>query len=109
MTTKFKALAALLVCTGMAACAAGSAESANAAQGGTLAEIILGFWHGIIAPITLVGEIINNLAPNALPWTFRMYETQSTGMLYDIGFFVGVFGGPSAVLTGTSRRRVTRI
>ena len=68
---------------------------------------MLGFWHGLIAPITLIGEVINKLSPNTLPWTFRFYETTNTEVLYDIGFFVGVIAGPSFIWTGASRRSRT--
>ncbi len=62
----------------------------------------------MIAPVTLIGEIINKLAPGALPWTFRFYEARDTGVLYDVGFFLGIFGGPSVGWTGSTRRRGVR-
>jgi hypothetical protein len=101
---KLALIASLLL--GLAACAASSDASAQAAQGGSLSEIVLGFWHGLIAPVTLIGEIIEALAPTVLPWTFRIYETQNTGVLYDVGFVVGLVGGPSLLFT--SRRRLVR-
>jgi hypothetical protein len=94
-----------LLAAGLAACAAGSEASQHAAQSGTVAQILLGFWHGLIAPFTLIGEIINQLAPHALPWTFRFYETQHTGVLYDVGFLISLLAGPSILWTG--RRRMT--
>ena len=75
------ALAALLLA--VTACAAGSQESLHAAQGGTVSELLLGFWHGIIAPITLIGEVINRISPNTLPWQFKFYEVRNLGVLYD--------------------------
>jgi hypothetical protein len=51
---------------------------------------LLGFWHGIIAPVTLIGEIVNKVAPTLSPWVFKLYEAQGTGVLYDVGFFVGL-------------------
>ena len=92
---------------GLAACAAASDASAQAAQGGSVSEIVLGFWHGLIAPVMLIGEIIETLAPTVLPWTFRIYETQATGVLYDVGFVIGLVGGPSLLLT--SRRRLAPV
>jgi hypothetical protein len=99
---------ALLVLTvlGLTACVATSAASGQAAQGGSISEMMLGFWHGIIAPVVLIGEIIEAVTPSILPWSFRVYETQNTGVLYDVGFFVGLLAGPS--LFWTSRRRLVR-
>lgn len=98
------ALAALLLLA-LAACAAGSQASGQAAHGGSVSEVILGFWHGIIAPVTLIGEIIDKLSPGALPWPVRFYEARNLGVLYDIGFYVGLVAGPSMLWTGASRRR----
>jgi hypothetical protein len=89
-------------------CAAGTQASHQAVESGVLPELLLGFWHGLIAPFTLIGEIIDKLAPNALPWKFRFYEVQGTDVLYDVGFFIGLFGGPSVIWTGSTRRRGTR-
>ena len=55
------ALLALTV-LGLTACVASSAASGQAAQGGSISEIMLGFWHGIIAPVILIGEIIEAVA-----------------------------------------------
>lgn len=100
---KFALLA--LTVLALSACVATSAESSQAAQAGSLSQVMLGFWHGVIAPITLIGEIIEAVAPSLLPWTFRVYESQNTGVLYDVGFFVGLLAGPS-LFWSTTRRRV---
>lgn len=42
----------------------------------------VGFWHGIISPITFVISLFN---PGV-----RMYETNNGGRLYDFGFLLGV-------------------
>jgi hypothetical protein len=97
-------LAALLILA-LGACAAGSDAAHQAVQGGSVREIVLGFWHGFIAPFTLISEIIEQLAPNILPWSARFYESRDTGVLYDVGFFIGLFAGPSVLWTGASRRR----
>jgi hypothetical protein len=96
-------LAFLLVA--LAACAAGSDASHQAVHNGAISQIALGFWHGLIAPITLIGEIIQKVSPKTLAWSFRFYEPDGTGVLYDIGFFVGLVAGPSALWTGSRRRR----
>lgn len=95
------ALLALAPILMLAACAAGSAASHHAASQGALYQFVLGLWHGIIAPVTLIVEIVNKLAPNALPWRFRFYEADAAGMAYDVGFYIGLVGGP---FVGWSRR-----
>ncbi len=89
----------------LGACAAGSADSHHAAMGGDLPQFLLGLWHGVIAPITLIIEIINRLVPHALPWATHLYEKDGTGTAYDVGFYLGLAGGPPIVLTGWRRRR----
>jgi len=88
----------------LSACAAGSGESHQAAQAGVLSQLLLGFWHGAIAPVALIVEIVNTFAPHVLPWTMHLYESRGTGVVYDIGFYVGLAGGPSVVWSRRSRR-----
>jgi hypothetical protein len=83
----------------LGACVAGSADSQHAASGGWLSLFLLGFWHGVIAPVALIGEIINRVAPHALPWTLRLYETKAAKLAYDVGFYLGLAGGPSILFT----------
>jgi hypothetical protein len=78
----------------LAACAAGSGESAHAAAAGPLSQLLLGFWHGVIAPVALIIELINHFAPHTLPWRMQLYETRAAGFAYDVGFYVGLAGGP---------------
>jgi hypothetical protein len=100
--------ACLALLLAVSACAAGTNASHQAVQSGVLSELLLGFWHGLMAPFTLIGEIIDRLAPGALPWKFRFYESRDTSVIYDVGFFVGLFGGPSAIWTSSTRRRAAR-
>src|ERR1700684_1699142 len=93
------------VALALAACAAGSAESAHAASGGALSQLLLGFWHGLIAPVMLIIEVIDHFAPHLLPWTVRFYESRGTGFAYDIGFYFGLVGSPLVAGAGWSRRR----
>jgi hypothetical protein len=51
------------------------------AQGG-VAGILLGIWHGIISPVTLVASFIS---PNV-----QMYEVYNDGSQYNLGFLLGV-------------------
>lgn len=97
------ALVAMLVLA-LSACAAGSNEAQAAAQSGGLSVFALGFWHGLIAPLTLLVEAINEFATGALPWSPRMYQ-EGGGVMYDIGFFIGIIAGPSILWSGSLRRR----
>jgi hypothetical protein len=93
----------LLVC--LCACAPGSQASHHAADGGFIAQLVLGLWHGVIAPVTLIVEIINKLLPRLLPWKMHLFERDGTGLAYDIGFFLGLAGGPPIFIRGWRRRR----
>jgi len=96
----------LLLALGLAlsACAAGSAESEHAASGGILSQLALGFWHGLIAPVMLIVEIIDHFAPHLLPWSVRFYEARGTGVAYDVGFYIGLAGSPVLIWTRRPRR-----
>lgn len=78
----------------LAACVAGSGESAHAAAGGLVSEFLLGLWHGLIGPITLIVEVINRLAPHLLPWRAQLYEAKAQSAAYDVGFYLGLAGSP---------------
>jgi hypothetical protein len=95
----------MVLLAALSACVAGSAESQHAAAGGVLSQLLLGFWHGLIAPVTLIVEIVNYFAPHILPWTLRMYEPKGTGVLYDLGFYLGLAGSPVVIFRGWPRRR----
>ena len=49
---------------------------------GSLAGAAQGLWHGLIAPVTLVGSFFNP--------TLEMYEVHNNGREYNLGFLVGV-------------------
>ena len=51
-------------------------------ENGRLAGLGQGLWHGLIAPVTLVGSFFNE---NTL-----MYEVHNNGNQYNLGFLVGV-------------------
>jgi hypothetical protein len=105
MKLSVKGAGALVVVLTLAACAAGSSESAHAAASGELSQFFLGIWQGLIAPVMLVIEVINRLAPHVLPWSVRFYEPKGTGVAYDVGFYLGLAGSPVILLSGWSRRR----
>ncbi|MEO8812924.1 MAG: hypothetical protein ABI376_08450 [Caulobacteraceae bacterium] len=78
----------------LAACAAGTGEAHAAASAGFVSQIVVGFWHGLIAPLTLLVEVINKLVPGILPIQWHMYEAGSPSVAYDVGFYFGLAGGP---------------
>jgi hypothetical protein len=91
----------LLLLTG---CIAGSAASHHAADSGILIQFLLGLWHGVIAPVTLIVEVINKVAPHLIPWPMKLYESAGTGAAYDVGFYLGLAGGPPIVFRTWPRR-----
>ncbi|HWE47754.1 MAG TPA: hypothetical protein VG407_17165 [Caulobacteraceae bacterium] len=82
----------------LAACTAGSATAEHAAHQGFIVQFVMGFWHGMIAPFTLLGEIIDKFFPKVLPWHVHLYESRGTGVAYDIGFYLGLVGSPVAII-----------
>lgn len=92
----------LVVLLALGACVAGTGESAHTASGGWLSAFLLGLWHGIIGPLTLIVEVVNHFAPRLLPWKARLFETKAGGLAYDVGFYLGLAGSPIAIW---SRRR----
>ena len=104
MGRTFKFAGALVLVLALCACVAGSAESQHTAAGGDFMQFLLGFWHGLIAPVMLIVEVINRLAPHTLPWTVRVYESKGTGVAYDVGFYLGLVGSPLLI----GRRRWSR-
>jgi len=63
---------------------------------GRVAGILLGIWHGIISPITLVLSFINK--------DVYMYEVHNDGSPYNLGFLLG-FIVLLAVFIGIGSRR----
>jgi hypothetical protein len=49
---------------------------------GRVAGILLGIWHGIISPVTLVLSFFNK--------GVQMYEVHNDGNQYNLGFLIGV-------------------
>ena len=52
------------------------------AANGRVAGVLLGLWHGIISPVTLIISFFNN--------TVQMYEVHNDGNQYNLGFLLGV-------------------
>ncbi|HEV2365102.1 MAG TPA: hypothetical protein VGS12_13000 [Caulobacteraceae bacterium] len=95
----------LLIALALAACVAGSPESASSASGNWILQFLLGLWHGIIAPFMLLGELINRFLPHLLPWKVKMYEVKASGVAYDAGFYLGLGGGGPIAFRTWRRRR----
>ncbi len=102
MNQAAKAVTLSIILLALGACVAGSADSAHTAEGGTLAQFFLGFWHGLIGPVTLIVEIVGKFFPHLLPWKAHLYEAKAQGVGYDLGFYLGLAGSPVIVW---SRRR----
>jgi hypothetical protein len=49
---------------------------------GHIAGILLGIWHGVISPVTLVISFFNK--------GVQMYEVHNDGNQYNLGFLIGV-------------------
>jgi hypothetical protein len=101
-------LAPILVASWAAACMAGSPEAQDVAQSGALQLLLLGLWHGVIAPVTLIDAIVNQIFPTLIPWRFGFFETAHATLLYEIGFYLGIAGGPSVLGAGFLQRRRAR-
>ncbi len=67
----------------LTACAAGANEAVGIADvDGGLAGFWLGFWHGLIAPITLLISLFKD--------GVNVYEVHNNGNWYDFGFVFAI-------------------
>ena len=57
-------------------------EQNKEAATGQVAGIVQGLWHGLIAPVTLIGSFFNP--------TMEMYEVHNNGREYNLGYLFGV-------------------
>jgi hypothetical protein len=99
MKHPLRTAALVFIALAVAACAAGSPQAQQATAGGPIALLALGFWHGIIAPITLIVEIVNTFAPGVIPVHWHMYQASADTMPYDVGFYFGLAGGPTFIFS----------
>jgi hypothetical protein len=51
-------------------------------EDGQVAGLVSGLWHGIIAPVMLVGSFFNP--------AMEMYEVHNNGPEYNVGYLIGV-------------------
>jgi hypothetical protein len=59
-------------------------------------SFLLGFWHGIIAPIAFIVSIFSD--------TVRIYAFPNAGVWYDLGFMLGISGFSGGLFAGSRRR-----
>lgn len=78
MTNRSLLLVLVLLCSGLIGC--GFVGS----PGGVATDIpgfLMGLWHGLLAPWTLIARFFLNI---------EMYAVPNTGFTYDFGFLLGV-------------------
>ena len=51
-------------------------------EAGQVAGLVQGLWHGLIAPVMLVGSFFNP--------AMQMYEVHNNGIEYNVGYLIGV-------------------
>jgi hypothetical protein len=51
-------------------------------EGGRVSSFVQGLWHGIIAPVMVVGSFFNP--------AMQMYEVHNNGRDYNLGFLIGI-------------------
>jgi hypothetical protein len=51
-------------------------------EAGRVAGLIDGLWHGLIAPIMLVGAFFNS--------AMQIYEVHNNGLEYNLGYLIGI-------------------
>jgi hypothetical protein len=57
-------------------------EQDKPADNGRVAGLAQGLWHGLIAPVTVIGSFFNP--------EMQMYEVHNNGQEYNVGFLIGV-------------------
>jgi hypothetical protein len=74
--------------------------SCTATQGdpnlGDAPGLLLGFWHGFIAPIAFVVSIFADQV--------RIYAFPNVGLWYDFGFMLGISGFSGGVFAGSRKK-----
>lgn len=51
-------------------------------EDGQVAGLISGLWHGLIAPVMLIGSFFNS--------AMQIYEVHNNGIEYNVGYLIGV-------------------
>jgi hypothetical protein len=85
----------------LAACAPGANPlKGTPAEGGKIAGFWMGLWQGLIAPIAFIVSIFNRAV--------NVYEVHNSGVLYNLGFILGLtvsLGGGGGGAAAARRRR----
>jgi hypothetical protein len=96
-----RAASRLVVVAALAFC--GCATQPTAPTGGP--GFLLALWHGLIAPLALVGALLHWLVPDTPVGAYfaevRVYAWPNTGPFYDLGFVLGLsaWGEGAAAVT----------
>lgn len=81
--TRYRLLLLVALVLVLTACAAGANEAVGVADvDGDVAGFWLGFWHGLIAPVTLVISLFKD--------GVNVYEVHNSGNWYDFGFVFAI-------------------
>lgn len=80
---KLVLLAALLtlICAALTGCVPGDGANNYVHPAG----FFTGIWHGWIAPVSLIISVFDR--------TRSIYEVHNTGLLYNLGYYMGIVGG----------------
>ena len=83
-------LSGWLVLVWLTGCANPNEYAGNSGLQGHAIGFCLGFWHGLIAPFTLISSLFIS--------DIGVYEVHNTGISYNFGFILGIFfwGGSSS-------------
>ena len=100
MKKTFPLVILALVLLMLAGCAPGINELANVpGRTGVVAGFWRGLWNGAIAPVTFIISLFNG--------NVQMYDVHNSGVLYNLGFFLGItalFGGGAGARASRRRR-----
>lgn len=93
LTMALGLVAAMLL---LSACAPGTENFTDDRAG-----FFWGIWHGWIAPFALIWHIFND--------SVRIYETNNTGIWYDVGFYVAIISGFGSLGLSRGRKRSRKV
>ncbi len=82
----------------LAGCIAGTPEATNVMAAGDGAALVLGFWHGMIAPVTFLVSMVGVYHPGLIAGGVRVYQGATVGFSYNLGFCFGLFFWPFFLL-----------
>lgn len=90
-TVRLMALATMMVL--LTACAAGTDSFSDQRAG-----FLFGVWHGWIAPVAIIWHFL-------FDDSVRIYETNNTGIWYDVGFYMAIISGFGSLSLSRRTRR----